>query len=87
MELVVRLNCDNCSTFVIVLPGKVMEAIGALGGIESELQFVEFLKDDKAKTGDRLAVADVNGQFTCPVCGVRRQLPPEDEIRRQVSES
>jgi hypothetical protein len=40
-----------------------------------------------AATGERPAVVDVDGVFTCPVCGARCKLPPEDEIRRMAKET
>jgi hypothetical protein len=33
-------------------------------------------------TGDRLAIADVDGRYTCPECDHQEQLPPADELRR-----
>jgi hypothetical protein len=69
---------------IIVLPAALYEAIGNAfsGGIETELQFLEQIKGDKAKTGDRLAIADMDGRYSCPECGHQEQLPPPDELRR-----
>jgi hypothetical protein len=55
-------------------------------GLEGEVGFREKLKHDKALTGDRLTVADVDRFYTCPECGERGQLPPEDELRRHAEE-
>jgi hypothetical protein len=35
---------------------------------------------EEAKTGDRLAVADVDRVYTCPECGKRGRLPPAEEL-------
>jgi hypothetical protein len=76
----VRLQCPSCDTYIIVMPSELYTAVGDLAGIEGEVQFSEVVKGDKALTGDRLAVADVDRSYTCPVCGDRGQLPPEDEL-------
>jgi hypothetical protein len=78
----VRLECPGCGTNIIVMPSRVYKAIGDQWGIEGEVGFREKLKSDKAQTGDRLTVADVDGAYTCPVCRKRGQLPPPDELRR-----
>ena len=79
--LTVGVQCPNCRTHIIVLPAKLYKAIGDLQGAEGELQFLEHIKTDKAKTGHRLAIADVDGRYTCPECDHPGQLPPEDELR------
>jgi hypothetical protein len=68
------------------MPAQLSKAIGDLSGIEKELQFLEQFKHDKAKTGDRLAVADVDRRYSCPECCHIEQLPPEDELRRLAEE-
>jgi hypothetical protein len=78
----VGLECSGCGTNIIVLPSKLFKAIGDLSGVEGEAQFAEVVIGDVAKTGDRLTIADVEGAYTCPVCGDRGQLPPADELRR-----
>jgi hypothetical protein len=40
----------------------------------------------KAETGDSLAIADVDGGYTCPVCEEPGELPPADELRRLADE-
>jgi DNA-directed RNA polymerase subunit RPC12/RpoP len=84
----VGVQCLECGTKIIVLPAALYEAIGNAfsGGIDTELQFLEQIKGDKAKTGDRLAIADVDGRYSCPECGHQEQLPPEDELRRLAEE-
>jgi DNA-directed RNA polymerase subunit RPC12/RpoP len=81
-----RVKCPRCNVNFIVMPSELYKAVGDLGGIEGEVQFREQLKVDKAKTGDRLAVADVDRFYACPECGERGQLPPEDELRRLAEE-
>jgi hypothetical protein len=61
------------------MPSELYKAIGDQWGLEGEFGFREKLEDDKAQTGDRLAVADVE-------CGERGQLPPEEELRRLANE-
>lgn len=82
MEGNVRLECPGCGTDIIVMPSELFTAVGDLAGIEGELQFSEVVSDKEALTGDRLAVADVDRAYTCPVCGDHGQLPPEDKLRR-----
>ncbi len=76
MEGNVRLRCPECRAWVIVMPPEVYEAVGNISGIEGEIGFLEQLKDDTAQTGDRLAVADATGGYTCPECSRPGQLPP-----------
>lgn len=75
---------SSCRTNIIVLPAAVYETIGTAftGGMETELQFRDQIKTDKAKTGDRLAIADVDGRYTCSECGHEEQLPPAHKLRR-----
>jgi predicted RNA-binding Zn-ribbon protein involved in translation (DUF1610 family) len=78
----VGVTCPECGTDFIVMPTELYKAIGDIGGIEGEVGFREQLKTDKAMTGDRLTVADVDRFYVCPECGERGQLPSEDELRR-----
>ena len=81
MEGTVRLVCPRCDTSMIVMSPEVYGAIGGLfGGLEAETEFKAWLADQKARTGDRLAVADVERVYTCPECGQRGQLPPSEEL-------
>jgi predicted RNA-binding Zn-ribbon protein involved in translation (DUF1610 family) len=82
----VGLECPGCGTNIIVMPARLYTAIGDLSGVEGELQFGEVVRRKKAETGDSLAVADVDGAYTCPVCGRRGQLPPADKLRRLAKE-
>jgi predicted RNA-binding Zn-ribbon protein involved in translation (DUF1610 family) len=82
----VGVQCPRCGTNFIVMPTELYKAIGDLWGPEGEVGFREQLKTDKAKTGDRLTVADAERAYTCPECGERGQLPPEDELRRLAEE-
>jgi predicted RNA-binding Zn-ribbon protein involved in translation (DUF1610 family) len=84
--LTVGVLCPSCGTNIIVMPAQLSKAVGDWGGTEVELQFLEQIKTDKAKTGDRLAIADVARRYTCPECGHDEQLPPEDELRRLAEE-
>jgi predicted RNA-binding Zn-ribbon protein involved in translation (DUF1610 family) len=82
----VGVECPHCGTNIIVMPSRIYTAIADQWGIEGEVGFREKLKSDKAQTGDRLAVADVDGAYTCPECGRPGQLPPADELRRLAEE-
>jgi len=83
----VGVGCSRCHTQLIVLPGTLYKAVGALGGgVEAELQFAEVVVGDTAKTGDVLTIADVHGGYTCPTCEERGQLPPDDELYRLEAE-
>jgi hypothetical protein len=81
----VGLWCPGCGTNVIVLPARLFKVVGDWSGIEGEAQFAEVVIGDEAKTGARLTIADVDGAYTCTVCGDRGQLPPADELRRLMS--
>jgi predicted RNA-binding Zn-ribbon protein involved in translation (DUF1610 family) len=81
----VRVECPGCGTNFIVMPSRFYKTIGDQFGLE-EVGFREKLKNDKAQTGDRLTVADVDRFYTCPECGERGQLPPEDELARLAEE-
>jgi hypothetical protein len=70
-----RVECPGCGTNFTVMPSDLYKTIGDQWGIEGEL------------TGDRLAVADVDLFYTCPDCGERGQLPPEDELQRLAENS
>ena len=67
----VGVTCPVCRTNFIVMPTELYRAIGDQWGLEGEVGFREKLKHDKALTGDRLAVADVDRFYTCPECGER----------------
>jgi hypothetical protein len=69
------------------MPSELYKAIGDQWGLEGEVGFGEKLKDDKAQTLNRLAVADPSTASTpIPSAGERGQLPPEDEPRRLADE-
>jgi predicted RNA-binding Zn-ribbon protein involved in translation (DUF1610 family) len=76
----VRVQCPTCRTWIVVMPPHVFEAVGDLWGIEGELGFREKIAGDTAQTGDRLAVADMDGRYDCPKCGNPGRLPPMDEL-------
>lgn len=80
----VGVTCPECGTKIVVMRPSVLEAVGKLftGGPETELGFLEQLKNDKARTGDRLAIADPERFYACPECGRRDRLPDDDELRR-----
>jgi hypothetical protein len=78
----VRLECDGCGTDLIVLPPEMFRAVGARLGLEAELQLSQVTETLEAETGDRLAIADVDRFYRCPVCGDAGQLPTEDDLRR-----
>jgi hypothetical protein len=72
---------------LLVMRTEMYKAVGDLWGIEGEVGFREKVKTGRdAETGNRLAVADVDRFYTCPECGERGQLPPEDELRRLAEE-
>jgi hypothetical protein len=62
----VRVECPGCGTNFIVMPSRFYKTIGDQFGLEGEVGFREKLKNDKAQTGDRLTVADVDRFYTCP---------------------
>jgi hypothetical protein len=82
----VGVTCPDCGTRIIVMPPDLFKAIGALSGVEGELQYQEVISEKKAKTGARLTHADVDGAYTCPACEQPGQLPPADELRRLAKE-
>ena len=75
----VRVVCP-CGTSIIVLPSMLYEAVGEQFGIEGEVRFRDVVAGQVAATGDRLAVADAERGYTCPVCERRDRLPPADEL-------
>lgn len=81
------VECPRCGINFTVMPSDLYKTISDQWGIEGEVGFREKLKEDKALTGDRLAVADVDRFYTCPECGERGQLPPEDELKRLAENS
>jgi predicted RNA-binding Zn-ribbon protein involved in translation (DUF1610 family) len=76
----VRVLCPGCGTWIIVLPAVLYGAVGNLMGIEGEVRFRDVVAGQVAATGDRLALADAERRYTCPVCERRDLLPPADEL-------
>jgi hypothetical protein len=58
----VAVTCRRCETLLVVMPR------------ETDPEFTAHLAESGTATGKRLAVADSNGRYTCPVCGTRGQL-------------
>jgi hypothetical protein len=79
MEGNVGVTCTRCETFVVVMPAEVYKAIGDALGPESEIDFSAHVATGDPATGRRLAIADVNRVYACPVCGKRGALPPPEE--------
>jgi hypothetical protein len=73
MERVVAESCARCETLLFVAMTPIDPAVA--GAFAPDADFAGHLAPRDAETGKRrLAVADANGRYRCPACGVRGEL-------------
>ena len=66
----------ECGTRVHVFPPEFFAVIGNVAGTaEGEAQMAEQVVGLESEGGERFAVADVDGVFTCPVCQNPGRVP------------
>jgi hypothetical protein len=71
MERIVGVSCTRCETLLFVATTPVDPA----GAFASDSDFTGHLATSDAQTRKRrLAVADANGRYRCPICDARGQL-------------
>ncbi len=75
----VGVSCTRCETLVVVMPPETSKDLADGLGPDGELEFTAHIASGETRTGNRLAVADVNRRFRCPACGTIGQLPPSEE--------
>jgi hypothetical protein len=68
---VVHLDCGSCGQRVVVMPPILFAFIPEHAEVEAARQIAGLTSDE----GERFAVADGEGSFTCPRCGQQWRLP------------
>ena len=74
-EVIVR-DVHGCGVIVVVYPPALYRLIAALSGaVEAEAQAAARISELRDADGSRYAVADADGDYTCPDCGQGGHVP------------